>query len=260
MKVVLFCGGEGTRIRDYSDKIPKPMVPIGYRPVLWHIMKIYSHFGFKDFILCLGYQANVIKKYFLEYDESISNNFVMENGGKDITLLHSDIGDWRITFVDTGITSNIAQRLVAVRPYLDGERDFLANYSDDLTDCPISDLVDLHHKNSAIATFLLIKPFQSFHIVDSESGNGRVTRIQDTRNADIWINGGYFVLNQKIFDYIEEGEDLVLEPFQRLIDERKLFALKYNGFWGSMDTFKEKQLLEDLFRKGQAPWIHEKQW
>ena len=259
MKVVLFCGGKGMRIRDYSSEIPKPMVPIGYRPVLWHIMKCYAHFGYNDFILCLGFQANVIKEYFLEYNESISNDFVMEHGGHDITLLHSDIDDWRITFVDTGITANIAQRLVAVKPYLNGEETFLANYGDDLTDCPISEIIDLHHKNNAIATFLSIKPFQSFHIVDAKNGDGQVTSLQDTNSADFWINGGYFVLNSKIFDYIRDGEELVDEPFQRLMEEKKLFAFKYEGFWGCMDTFKEKQMLEDLFSKGQAPWIHEQQ-
>jgi glucose-1-phosphate cytidylyltransferase len=257
MKVVLFCGGQGTRIRDYSDEVPKPMVPIGYRPIVWHIMKYYAYFGFKDFILCLGYQANVVKKYFMEYDESISNNFVMEDGGKEITLLNSDIDDWRITFVDTGITANIAQRLVAVRPYLDGEETFLANYSDNLTDCSIPDLIKFHQENDAIATFLSIKPFHSFHIIDAENEHGRVLKVQDTSGADFWINGGYFVLNQKIFDYIDEDDELVNEPFQKLIAESKLYTHKYEGFWATMDTFKEKQMLEDLYSKSEAPWVHE---
>src|SRR5215210_4763777 len=137
MKVVLFCGGLGLRLRDYSDSIPKPMVNIGYRPILWHVMKYYAHFGHKDFILCLGYKADAIKNYFLTYDECISNNFVLSNGGKNLRLLHSDIQDWNITFVDTGLTANIGQRLKAVEPYLEQETMFLANYSDGLTDLPL---------------------------------------------------------------------------------------------------------------------------
>jgi glucose-1-phosphate cytidylyltransferase len=137
MKVVLFCGGMGMRIREYSDSIPKPMVPIGYRPLLWHLMKYYAYYGHKDFILCLGYKADAVKDYFLNYNECVSNNFVLSNGGKKLRLLSSDIHDWNITFVDTGITSNIGQRLKAVEPYLQGESVFLANYSDGLTDLPL---------------------------------------------------------------------------------------------------------------------------
>src|SRR5437868_4245814 len=139
MKVVLFCGGLGTRLRDMSDNIPKPMVNIGYRPILWHLMKYYAHFGHKDFILCLGYKADVIKRYFLEYDECLTNNFVLRNGGKDLHLLNRDIEDWNITFVDTGINSSIGQRLRMVKEHLESEDTFLANYVDGLTDLQLSD-------------------------------------------------------------------------------------------------------------------------
>ncbi len=255
MKVVLFCGGLGTRIRDYSDQVPKPMVPIGYRPVLWHVMKYYASYGCNDFILCLGYKADVIKKYFLNYDESLTNDFVFEKGGKDIQLLHRDIDDWRITFVDTGTTSTIAERLVAVRPHLEGEEVFLANYSDGLTDYPIPELVEEHRRREAVASFLCIKPHHSFHVVDTGGGSGWVRCIQDTTQADFWVNGGYFVMDQRIFDYIRPGEELVHEPFQRLVAESKLYAHKYTGFWGCMDTYKEKQMLDDLYLGGHAPWV-----
>ena len=257
MKVVLFCGGYGTRLRDYSDEIPKPLVPIGYRPVLWHVMKYYASFGYKDFILCLGYKADAIKDYFLHYDESLSNDFVLEHGGRDIRLLHSDISDWRITFVDTGLKSTIAERLVAVGKHLEGEDIFLANYSDGLTDFPLPELVEEHKKNGAVASFLCIKPYHSFHCVKTDEKTGRVTRIQDTTQADFWVNGGYFVLSREIFEYIEEGEELVMQPFQRLIELSSLYARKYTGFWGCMDTFKEKQMLDDLFDSGHAPWVRE---
>jgi len=255
VKVVLFCGGLGTRIRDYSDQVPKPMVPIGYRPVLWHVMKYYASYGCNDFILCLGYKADVIKKYFLNYDESLTNDFVFEKGGKDIQLLHRDIDDWRITFVDTGTTSTIAERLVAVRPHLEGEEVFLANYSDGLTDYPIPELVEEHRRREAVASFLCIKPHHSFHVVDTGGGSGWVRCIQDTTQADFWVNGGYFVMDQRIFDYIRPGEELVHEPFQRLVAESKLYAHKYTGFWGCMDTYKEKQMLDDLYLGGHAPWV-----
>ena len=255
MKVILFCGGEGTRLRYYSDEIPKPLVPIGYRPVLWHVMKYYARFGYKDFILCLGYKEDVIKNYFLNYDESLTNDFVFENGGKDISLLHSDIDDWKITFVDTGRTANIAERLVAVKPYLEDDEVFMANYSDGLTNCPLPELVETHKKSGAVASFLCIKPYHSFHVVEVGPHDGVVARIQDTTSADFWVNGGYFVFNRKIFDYIEPGEELVNEPFQKLIAEAKLRAHKYTGFWGCMDTYKEKQMLDDLFNNGNAPWV-----
>jgi glucose-1-phosphate cytidylyltransferase len=258
MKVVLFCGGQGTRIRDYSDQVPKPMVPIGYRPVLWHVMKYYARYGYRDFILCLGYKADVIKDYFLNYDESVSNDFVFKNGGKDIELLHSDIDDWRITFVDTGMTATIAERLVAVKPHLEGDDIFLANYSDGLTNCPMPDLVEAHKRSGAVASFLCIKPYHSFHVVEVGDNDGVVERIQDTTSADFWVNGGYFVLSKEVFDYIEEGEELVEQPFQRLIAESKLRAHKYTGFWGCMDTYKEKQMLDDLYDSGAAPWVGEK--
>ena len=254
MKVVLFCGGLGTRIRDYSDQVPKPMVPVGYRPVLWHIMKYYASYGYKDFILCLGYKADVIKNYFRNYDESLTNDFVLEKGGKEIRLLHSDIEDWRITFVDTGMDSNIAKRLMLIKPHLVGEDVFLANYSDGLSDFPIPELVEEHRKTGAVASFLSIKPQHSFHVVTTDPATGKVTGIQDTQEADFWVNGGYFVLSKEIFDYIKEGDELVNEPFDRLIAESKLYAHKYEGFWGCMDTFKEKQQLDDLYNTGRAPW------
>lgn len=255
MKVVLFCGGQGTRLRDYSNQVPKPMVPIGYRPVLWHVMKYYASFGYNDFILCLGYKADTIKNYFLNYDESLTNDFVLEKGCKEIRLLNSDIDDWRITFVDTGMHANIAERLVAVKPHLEGEEVFLANYSDGLTNFPLPDLVDKHKRSGAVASFLCIKPYHSFHVVTTAGGSGWVEKIEDTTHADFWVNGGYFVLSPEIFRYIEPGDELVMQPFERLIAESKLHAEKYTGFWGCMDTFKEKQMLDDLYDSGKAPWL-----
>jgi glucose-1-phosphate cytidylyltransferase len=253
VKVVLFCGGLGLRIRDYSESIPKPLVPIGARPILWHVMKYYAHYGHRDFILCLGYRAEAIKEFFLNYDECLSNDFVFSEGGKKLLLSHSDIHDWNITFANTGIDSNIGQRLKAVKKYLEGEEVFLANYTDGLTDLQLPSMIEQIDKHKAVATFLSARPNLSFHVVTAAS-NGMVDGIREMTKANIRINSGYFVLRKEIFDYIREGEELVQEPFQRLIQEKKLAAYEYDGFFHAMDTFKDRQLLEDLLASGHAPW------
>lgn len=253
MKVVLFCGGQGMRLREFSDTIPKPMVNIGYRPVLWHVMKYYAHYGHKDFILCLGHRGDVIKNYFLEYDECLSNDFVLSNGAKDVKLLQSDIHDWNISFVDTGLHANIGQRLMAVRKYLEGEEVFLANYSDGLTDMPLEPYLDQFHRQRKIASFLCVKPAQSFHAV-TVGRDSLVSDIQAARDMDLWVNGGYFAFRQEIFDYMKPGEELVVEPFRRLVAKQQLLAYRYDGFFGCMDTFKEKQQLDDMHARGDTPW------
>jgi glucose-1-phosphate cytidylyltransferase len=253
MKVVLFCGGLGMRLREYSEIIPKPMVNIGYRPILWHVMKYYAHYGHKEFILCLGYKADIIKNYFLNYNEYLSNDFVLTKGGKDLALLHSDIDDWKITFVDTGLTSNIGQRLLAVRNYLDGDEVFLANYTDGLSNCPLPKLIDMRDQRKKTAIFLSTRPGITFHIV-STGKDGEVRDIVDVSKSEVWINGGYFVFHRDIFDYIRPGEELVQEPFRRLIEKNELITWRYDGFYLGMDTFKEKQLLDDMYSRGETPW------
>lgn len=254
MKVVLFCGGMGMRIRDAED-VPKPMVHIGYRPILWHVMKYYAHFGHKDFILCLGYRADAIKNYFLTYNECESNDFILSAGGKRLELVSSDIQDWKITFADTGVESNIGQRLKAVEKYLEGEEEFLANYSDGLTDLPLPEQIEHFRQQGKVASFLCVRPNLSYHMVSLQEGNGSlVSDIRAINNGSVRINGGFFVFNRRIFDYIQPKEELVLEPFQRLIDEKQLIGYPYDGFWTSMDTFKDKQHLESLYGAGGAPW------
>jgi glucose-1-phosphate cytidylyltransferase len=253
MKVVLFCGGLGLRIRD-AENIPKPLVQIGYRPVLWHVMKYYAHHGHKDFILCLGYGADSIKQYFLDYSECTSNDFVLSCGGKKVELLNSDIDDWTITFADTGINSNIGQRLKAVEPYLEGEEEFLANYSDGLTDLHLPSQLEHFREQNKIASFLCVLPNLSYHMVSLKKGSNLVESIDSIANGSVRINGGYFIFRKEIFDYIHESEELVLEPFQRLMSEDQLIGYPYNGFWAGMDTFKDRQWLESMWSDGSAPW------
>jgi glucose-1-phosphate cytidylyltransferase len=253
MKVVLFCGGLGLRLREHSDSRPKPMVAVGYRPILWHVMKYYAHHGFRDFVLCLGYRADAIKEYFLAYDEAISNDFVLSNGGRDLHLLSNDISDWRITFADTGMHANIGERLVAVRKYLSGEDVFLASYSDCLTDAPLPQLVRDFGRRGKVASFLSVRPAIPGHLV-SQRENGLVTSLTSPRKSGLRVNGGFFIFRQEIFDFIGKGEELVEQPFQRLIKHGQLIAYPHEGFWAPMDTLRDRQELESLYAQGRAPW------
>jgi glucose-1-phosphate cytidylyltransferase len=258
MKVVLFCGGLGTRLREHSDTIPKPLVNIGYRPIIWHLMRYYAHFGHKDFILCLGYRGDLIREFFLDYRGAMSADFVMSEGGRRIELLEDGVDDWRITFVNTGIHSNLGQRLMSVRHLLKDEEMFLANYSDGLSDLPLDEHLRKFQKGNSVASFLSVRPSQSFHAVRADD-QGFVTAIEPVHASDYWINGGYFCLRPEIFDYMKPGEELVEQPFQRLLTEKKLSTLKYEGYWGAMDTFKDKITLDRMEARGDCPWMVWKQ-
>ncbi|HEU5297041.1 MAG TPA: sugar phosphate nucleotidyltransferase [Burkholderiaceae bacterium] len=253
MKVVLFCGGLGTRLREHSDTIPKPLVNVGYRPILWHLMRYYAHYGHKDFILALGYRGDMVREYFLNYNECMSNDFVLSEGGRKVELLNSDLDDWRITFVDTGLHSNIGQRLLRVRKHLQGETEFLANYADGLSDVPLDQQLADFHRRQVIASFVAVRTGQSFHSVHSDDG-GLVTGFGQIAESEFWINGGFFCLRQAIFDYIEEGDELVEKPFQRLIAKRELAVYRHRGYWQSMDTFKDKISFDRREARGDCPW------
>lgn len=253
MKVVLFCGGFGTRIRDYSEAVPKPMVPLGYRPIIWHLMKYYAHYGHTEFILALGYQADVIKRFFLDYEEAVSNDFVMSSGGRQVDMLATDIDDWTITFVDTGMEAEIGDRLLAVRRHLEGEEMFLANYSDGLTDLPLDQYVAEFEASGKIAQFVAVEPPLTYHRVDTTE-DGTVTAIEPILGSGLYINGGFFAFRTEFLDYLQPGEVMVMEPFFRLMKEGELVARKYDGFWAPMDTFKDKQRLDELWASGSAPW------
>lgn len=252
MKVVLFCGGEGMRLREHSGPVPKPMVEVGYRPIIWHVMKYYAHFGHKDFILCLGHGADHIKRYFVGYDETVSNDFVL-TGGREVQLLRSDIHDWRITFVDTGLAATVGERLLAVRPFLGDDEWFLANYTDGVTDAPLDRVIAFAQEKGAAATFLSVPPNYTSHVVVAD-GDGTVEGVQHVTEIGLRINGGFFVLHQRYFDYARAGEDMMAEPAHRMVADGALATYRHEGFWACMDTFKEKRLLEDIYASGEAPW------
>ena len=253
MKTVLFCGGQGMRIREYSEAVPKPMIPIGQQPILWHLMQYYAQYGHKDFVLCLGYKANVIKDFFLSARPQIFADCVVSGIDRKVEILGDAHEDWRVALIDTGISRNIGERLVAVRDHVQGEEFFLANYSDGLADVDLPAMIEAFRKSGKVAAFLAVRPSMSMHLV-SFASTERLASFRDAKQADLWINGGFFIMRPKIFDYIQEGEELVNEPFTRLIAEDQLMAYKHEGFWCPMDTLKDKQVLEDLVDNAKMPW------
>jgi glucose-1-phosphate cytidylyltransferase len=253
MKVVLFCGGLGTRIREYSENIPKPMIPIGNQPILWHLMHYYAQRGHTDFVLCLGYKANIIKDFFLNYRVHAYADCVVSGNGANVELLNEPAADWRVSLIDTGIWRNIGERLWAVRELVDDEEMFLANYSDGLADVDLSEMVEHFRKSGKVACFLAIRPPLTYHLADI-GPDGQVREFRSSDRSEIWINGGFFIFRREIFDYMREGEELVLEPFQRLIAAGQLEAYKHYGFWRAMDTLKDRQILEDMVEQGHMPW------
>lgn len=251
MKVVLFCGGYGMRMRDGVDDVPKPMVMVGDRPLIWHVMRYYAHFGHHEFILAMGYGAHHISRYFLDYEETHSNDFVIDAGR--VTPLATDIADWRITFLHTGIDTPIGERLRRVRDHLGDDEFFLANYADVLTDAPLEQVVERLKSSDALASMLAVPPQSAFHVVECEE-EGRVSDIHSVATLKLRENGGYFVMRRALLDELEPGQDLVADTLTRLAHEGKVIAYPYDGFWMPADTVKERAALEQLSLTGHAPW------
>ncbi len=254
MKVVLFCGGLGTRLREHSDTIPKPLVNIGYQPILWYLMKYYAYFGHRDFVICLGYRGDMIRDFFLNYDGRYAGDLLLSGGERVRHESTDDVADWNIQFIETGLHSNIGMRLRAVRRHLEDEPMFLANYSDQLSDLPLPEYIDAFDRSGAVAGFTAVRPVAHTHHVADISDDGHVTSLSPAREQNSWVNGGFLVLRNEIFDYLEDGEELVEEPFTRLIAERRLFAYRYEGFWRSMDTFKDKIAFDRMWGSANEPW------
>lgn len=232
MKVVLFAGGRGLRMRDGAADIPKPLSVLAGRPLLWHVMSWYAAYGHTDFVVCLGYRADDVVASMREHAHA----------------------DWTVTYVDTGLDTAIGQRLVAVRELVQGEPMFLANYADLLTDLPLDDMVTEFCASDASAAMLVVRPQASFHLVELD-GDDRVQRVGPVTDAPIWQNGGFFVMRPEVFDAIEDGEDLVDEPFGRLASAGRLLAYRWEGFWAPLDTQKDRQRLQDLHADGETPWV-----
>jgi glucose-1-phosphate cytidylyltransferase len=255
MKVVLFCGGLGMRMRDGVSSGPKPMAMVGERPLLWHVMRYYAHFGHTEFILCLGYGGSYVKDFFLSYDETRSNDFVLENGAKEVRLFSTDISDWKITFVDTGLNSPIGERLRRVRRFVQDEPMFMANYADVLTNASLPDIVTRFENSNAVASLLAVPPQSSHHVVEI-GDDGLISQVTPMRDLRQWENGGYFVLRPEIFDYLSDGEDLVEDAImRRLVPQRRVIAYPYKGYWCPADTVKERAQLEEMYHRGDCPWM-----
>jgi len=242
-------------MRDGVNSGPKPMAMVGERPLLWHVMRYYAHFGHRDFVLCLGYGASYVKDFFLRYDETRSNDFVLQNGARDLQLFSTDISDWRITFVDTGLNSPIGERLRRVRRFVEDEPIFLANYADVLTDAPLPDMIERFTASSAVASLLAVPPQSSHHVVEIGE-DGLISLVTPMRDLRQWENGGYFALRPEIFDHLNEGEDLVEDAImRRLVPQRRVLAYPYKGYWSPADTVKERAQLDDMYDHGYCPWM-----
>ncbi len=251
MKVVILCGGKGTRFREYPEEIPKPLAPVGGKPMLWHLMKIYSNYGYKDFILCLGYKGDMIKKYFIE-EEWRASDFTMnlKNRQKQ-TLTTGEEEDWNITFADTGLETNTGGRLKKIEKYIPEGEEFFATYGDGLANVNINELLEFHRKKGKTATITCLRPYSQFGIVEIDDST--VTSFKEKPKLDYWINGGFFVFKKEIFSHISDNDALEKKPFEALAAKKEIAAYKFDGFWQCMDTFKDYQSFNELWEKG-APW------
>lgn len=254
MKVVILCGGQGTRLREETEFRPKPLVPIGERPILWHIMKYFAHFGLREFVLCLGYRGHMIKEYFLNY-EAMNNDLTICLGRRHSIHYHNahDEQDLQVTLVDTGQESMTGGRVRRVRNYL-GDETFLVTYGDGVADIDLGALLAFHGEHGKIATISTVRPSSRFGVVEMNEGQ-EVERFSEKPQMDTWANAGFMLFNPRIFDYLE-GDDCVLErePLERLAAERQLMAYRHSGFFFAMDTYREFRMLNSLWDSGNAPW------
>jgi glucose-1-phosphate cytidylyltransferase len=260
VKVVILCGGQGTRIRDVADNIPKPMIPVGGYPILWHIMKYYSLFGHNEFILCLGHQGQVIKEYFLNYMVNISD-FTLNLGHKESVYFHNKIdeNDWKITFAETGEKTMTGARVKKIEKYIGEDKTFMLTYGDGLSDIDIDKLITYHNNHERILTLSGVRPSGRFGEIKC-TNEGVISEFNEKpQAAEGRINGGFFVCNRNLFKYLDSNEDLIFEkdPMMRLVNDKQLMQFNHDGFWQPMDTFREYVLLNSLYETNKAPW---KKW
>ena len=253
MKVVLLAGGFGTRLAEETDIKPKPMVEIGGRPILWHIMKLYSHYGFNEFIVCLGYKGYVIKEYFANYFLHMADvTFDLSNNGMTVHQKHAE--PWKVTLVDTGQNTKTGGRIKRVRDYVKNET-FMATYGDGLSDQNLRKLLEFHRAHGKLGTMTTVQPSGRFGVVDIQPDKHISAFVEKPRGDGAWINGGFFVFEPEIFDRID-GDDTILEkrPLEGLAADGELMAYEHDGFWKPMDTLREKHEFEDLWASTKAPW------
>ena len=254
MKVVILAGGLGTRLGEETEHLPKPMVQVGGRPILWHIMKMYAHYGFTDFVTCLGYRGDMIKEYFLNY-EAMNNDFTISLGGKsDIEVQRvNEEQELRVTLADTGQDTMTGGRIQRIKSYINGDT-FLLTYGDGVSDVDLGALVKFHKSHGRLATVTSVRPTSRYGVMDLDP-RGNVMRFEEKPELNAWISAGYFVLNRGVFDYLD-GDDCIFErePLQRLADDGQLAAFRHTGSFHTMDTYREYQELNQLWRSGQATW------
>lgn len=252
MKVVILCGGLGTRLREETEYRPKPMVEIGGKPILWHIMKLYSAHGFSDFILCLGYKQNIIREYFLNY-EYMNNDFTINLTSKEKTAYHNTHNEnWNITFVDTGFDSKKGTRVKRIEPYIKEDR-FMLTYGDGVGNINIKELLDYHQRKKKITTFTGVRPVSRFATIELNE-EGEVGSWKEKRRIDEYINAGFFVFEKEIFRHLDEDCELEEGPMEHLSKERQVMMYKHEGFWHCMDTYRDYMYLQKLWNSGNPPW------
>lgn len=254
MKVVILCGGKGTRLREETEFRPKPMVEIGGKPLLWHIMKLYAHYGFHEFIFCLGYKGKMIKEYFLNYESMVNDFTVVMGEGRRRVRYHGreDGNNFTVSLIDTGEESLTGARLKSVEPYVDGDT-FMATYGDGVGDIDIRRLVGFHQSHGRIATVTALKPVSRFGVLEMDH-DGTVTGFREKPQADEWINGGFFVFHRRVFDYLDSDTALEKAPLENLARDRQLVACPHGGFWYAMDTYRDFLYLNEIWNKGIRPW------
>jgi glucose-1-phosphate cytidylyltransferase len=258
MKTVILCGGFGTRIREVEESLPKPMLPIGGFPILWHIMKYYASYGQNEFVLCLGYKGETIKDFFLNYKERISD-FTITLDHSSPLIYHNGFkeADWKVTLADTGLNAMTGARVFRIKKYIEKDSTFLLTYGDGVGDIDINALLNFHHSHGKVVTVTGVQPPGRFGELDINNANQVTGFNEKPQSGGGYINGGYFVCNSRLFDYIEDRENLIFEKdvINKVVADGQLMVYKHNGFWQPMDTSREYILLNELFNKGKAPWI-----
>ena len=253
-QVVILCGGKGTRLREQTESVPKPLVEVGGMPILWHLMKIYAHYGFHDFVLCLGYKGEMIKEFFAEWRPWRNGDFVLEFAGGEarVTSKLDQLDGWTIRFAETGDETNTGGRLKRVEPYIHTSP-FFVTYADGLSDIDLTSLLKFHESKGTVGTMTCVMPRSQFGIVEIDDED-RILRYDEKPVMREWVSGGFFVFDRRIFSYLGEDDVLEKEPFDRLARDRQFSAYRFKGFWACMDTYKDTQMLNDLWRSGRAPW------